>query len=36
MSQEEIARAEGVTQGAVSISIAKGLENMKELLTKNI
>jgi RNA polymerase sigma factor (sigma-70 family) len=35
MSQDEIANAEGVTQGAVSISISRGLESMKKLLTEN-
>ena len=35
MSQKEIAKAEGVTQGAVSISITRGLEAMKKLLTKH-
>ena len=35
VSQEEIAKTEGVTKGAVSLSITRGLEDMKKLLTKN-
>lgn len=34
MSQSEIAEAEGVTKGAVSISITRGLEAMKKYLKK--
>jgi RNA polymerase sigma-70 factor (ECF subfamily) len=33
-SQAEIAKAEGVTKGSVSISIQKGLEAMKKYLKK--
>ena len=35
MSQREIAEAEGVTKGAVSLSVSKGLEAMKNYLKKS-
>ncbi|MCL2838344.1 MAG: sigma-70 family RNA polymerase sigma factor [Oscillospiraceae bacterium] len=35
ISQQEIANAEGVTKGSVSISIARGLKAMRKFLNKN-